>query len=147
MHAVDDEYERVLAASLPILLELRAEDFGLRQFITADPKRSPDQHRHADRAQCGIRGAVYGGRAAGGVRRRGRRPGGQGLSLVHGGGRWVVEAVISNARRERRVGTPPSPATQAAGCCESLAHAEAAEQTRKLTDFFDGQGRRSIFNY
>ena len=34
---VDAEYERVLAAGLPILLSLRDEDFGQRHFITADP--------------------------------------------------------------------------------------------------------------
>lgn len=37
MHVVDDEYERVLAAGLLILLSLRDEDFGQRHFITADP--------------------------------------------------------------------------------------------------------------
>lgn len=34
---VDSEYERARAAGLPILLELRDEDFGQRHFITADP--------------------------------------------------------------------------------------------------------------
>jgi catechol 2,3-dioxygenase-like lactoylglutathione lyase family enzyme len=34
---VDAEYERAKAAGLPILLELRDEDFGQRHFITADP--------------------------------------------------------------------------------------------------------------
>ncbi|CAM3215029.1 glyoxalase [Corallococcus sp. ZKHCc1 1396] len=33
----DAEYARVKAAGLPILLELRDEDFGQRHFITADP--------------------------------------------------------------------------------------------------------------
>ncbi|TWG92748.1 putative glyoxalase superfamily protein PhnB [Mesorhizobium sp. J18] len=33
----DAEYERAKAAGLPILLELRDEDFGQRHFITADP--------------------------------------------------------------------------------------------------------------
>jgi catechol 2,3-dioxygenase-like lactoylglutathione lyase family enzyme len=33
----DSEYERARAAGLPILLELRDEDFGQRHFITADP--------------------------------------------------------------------------------------------------------------
>lgn len=34
---VDAEYERLKAAGLPILLELRDEDFGQRHFITQDP--------------------------------------------------------------------------------------------------------------
>ncbi|MGO1074021.1 VOC family protein [Inquilinus sp. CA228] len=34
---VDTEYERLKAAGLPILLELRDEDFGQRHFITRDP--------------------------------------------------------------------------------------------------------------
>ncbi len=34
---VDAEYGRLQAAGLPILLELRDEDFGQRHFITADP--------------------------------------------------------------------------------------------------------------
>lgn len=34
---VDAQYERLKAAGLPILLELRDEDFGQRHFITADP--------------------------------------------------------------------------------------------------------------
>ena len=34
---VDSEYERLKAAGLPILLELRDEDFGQRHFITRDP--------------------------------------------------------------------------------------------------------------
>lgn len=33
----DAEYDRLKAAGLPILLELRDEDFGQRHFITADP--------------------------------------------------------------------------------------------------------------
>ena len=33
----DAEYARLKAAGLPILLELRDEDFGQRHFITADP--------------------------------------------------------------------------------------------------------------
>ncbi len=33
----DAEYEKALAAGLPILLPLRDEDFGQRHFITADP--------------------------------------------------------------------------------------------------------------
>jgi uncharacterized glyoxalase superfamily protein PhnB len=33
----DAEYERVVAAGLPILRSLRDEDFGQRHFITADP--------------------------------------------------------------------------------------------------------------
>ena len=33
----DAEYVRLKAAGLPILLELRDEDFGQRHFITADP--------------------------------------------------------------------------------------------------------------
>lgn len=33
----DQEYQRATAAGLPILLDLRDEDFGLRHFITADP--------------------------------------------------------------------------------------------------------------
>ena len=33
----DAEFARVKAAGLPILLELRDEDFGQRHFITADP--------------------------------------------------------------------------------------------------------------
>lgn len=34
---VDAEYERVREAGLPVLLEIRDEDFGQRHFITADP--------------------------------------------------------------------------------------------------------------
>ncbi|MGK9230778.1 VOC family protein [Inquilinus limosus] len=34
---VDAEYERMKAAGLPILLDLRDEDFGQRHFITQDP--------------------------------------------------------------------------------------------------------------
>jgi uncharacterized glyoxalase superfamily protein PhnB len=34
---VDDVYQRIIAANLPIRLELRNEDFGQRHFITADP--------------------------------------------------------------------------------------------------------------
>jgi catechol 2,3-dioxygenase-like lactoylglutathione lyase family enzyme len=34
---VDSEHERLKAAGLPILLDLRDEDFGQRHFITADP--------------------------------------------------------------------------------------------------------------
>jgi catechol 2,3-dioxygenase-like lactoylglutathione lyase family enzyme len=34
---VDAEYERLTAAGLPVLLELRDEDFGQRHFITRDP--------------------------------------------------------------------------------------------------------------
>jgi catechol 2,3-dioxygenase-like lactoylglutathione lyase family enzyme len=34
---VDAEYDRLLAAGLPIHLPLRTEDFGQRHFITADP--------------------------------------------------------------------------------------------------------------
>jgi len=34
---VDAEYDRLKAAGLPILLELRDEDFGQRHFITQDP--------------------------------------------------------------------------------------------------------------
>ncbi|TKT80324.1 VOC family protein [Aquamicrobium sp. LC103] len=34
---VDGEYDRVKAAGLPILLELRDEAFGQRHFITRDP--------------------------------------------------------------------------------------------------------------
>jgi catechol 2,3-dioxygenase-like lactoylglutathione lyase family enzyme len=34
---VDAEHSRLKAAGLPILLELRNEDFGQRHFITADP--------------------------------------------------------------------------------------------------------------
>ena len=34
---VDAEYERLKAAGLPMLLELRDEDFGQRHFITRDP--------------------------------------------------------------------------------------------------------------
>ena len=34
---VDEEYERLKAAGLPMLLELRDEDFGQRHFITQDP--------------------------------------------------------------------------------------------------------------
>ena len=34
---VDEEYERLKAAGLPMLLELRDEAFGQRHFITADP--------------------------------------------------------------------------------------------------------------
>ncbi|MCT8997207.1 VOC family protein [Chelativorans intermedius] len=34
---VDGEYERARAAGLPILQELRDEEFGQRHFITADP--------------------------------------------------------------------------------------------------------------
>lgn len=34
---VDAEYALAKAAGLPILLELRSEDFGQRHFITADP--------------------------------------------------------------------------------------------------------------
>ena len=34
---VDAEYERLKAAGLPMLLELRDEDFGQRHFITQDP--------------------------------------------------------------------------------------------------------------
>jgi catechol 2,3-dioxygenase-like lactoylglutathione lyase family enzyme len=34
---VDVEYERLRTAGLPILYELRSEDFGQRHFITADP--------------------------------------------------------------------------------------------------------------
>lgn len=34
---VDAEYERLKAAGLPILLDLRDEEFGQRHFITADP--------------------------------------------------------------------------------------------------------------
>ncbi|WP_404406248.1 VOC family protein [Pelagibacterium halotolerans] len=34
---VDAEYVRLRNAGLPILLELRDEDFGQRHFITADP--------------------------------------------------------------------------------------------------------------
>lgn len=34
---VDAEYERLKAAGLPILLELRDEAFGQRHFITQDP--------------------------------------------------------------------------------------------------------------
>lgn len=33
----DEEYERAVAAGLPILHSLRDEDFGQRHFITADP--------------------------------------------------------------------------------------------------------------
>ncbi|WP_274426668.1 VOC family protein [Chelativorans sp. YIM 93263] len=33
----DEEYERAKTAGLPILQELRDEDFGQRHFITADP--------------------------------------------------------------------------------------------------------------
>ncbi|WP_163267924.1 VOC family protein [Chelativorans alearense] len=33
----DDEYERAKTAGLPILQELREEEFGQRHFITADP--------------------------------------------------------------------------------------------------------------
>lgn len=33
----DSEYQRARDAGLPILLELRDEDFGQRHFITADP--------------------------------------------------------------------------------------------------------------
>jgi catechol 2,3-dioxygenase-like lactoylglutathione lyase family enzyme len=33
----DAEYARIGAAGLPVLLELRDEDFGQRHFITADP--------------------------------------------------------------------------------------------------------------
>lgn len=33
----DGEYEKAKAAGLPILQELRDEDFGQRHFITADP--------------------------------------------------------------------------------------------------------------
>lgn len=34
---VDAEYERARSAGLPVLLELRDEDFGQRHFITQDP--------------------------------------------------------------------------------------------------------------
>lgn len=34
---VDAEYERLKVAGLPMLLELRDEDFGQRHFITRDP--------------------------------------------------------------------------------------------------------------
>jgi len=34
---VDAEYQRLKAAGLPMLLELRDEDFGQRHFITQDP--------------------------------------------------------------------------------------------------------------
>ena len=34
---VDAEYERARAAGLPILLQVRDEDFGQRHFITRDP--------------------------------------------------------------------------------------------------------------
>ncbi len=34
---VDAVYDRLKAAGLPILLDLRDEDFGQRHFITADP--------------------------------------------------------------------------------------------------------------
>ena len=34
---VDAEYERLKAAGLPMLLDLRDEDFGQRHFITQDP--------------------------------------------------------------------------------------------------------------
>ena len=34
---VDAEYERLKAAGLPILLDIRDEDFGQRHFITRDP--------------------------------------------------------------------------------------------------------------
>jgi len=34
---VDAEYERLKAAGLPMLLELRDEEFGQRHFITRDP--------------------------------------------------------------------------------------------------------------
>ena len=34
---VDAEYERLKSAELPILLDLRDEDFGQRHFITRDP--------------------------------------------------------------------------------------------------------------
>jgi catechol 2,3-dioxygenase-like lactoylglutathione lyase family enzyme len=34
---VDSEYDRLCSAGVPILLELRDEDFGQRHFITADP--------------------------------------------------------------------------------------------------------------
>ena len=34
---VDAEYERLKEAGLPMLLELRDEDFGQRHFITQDP--------------------------------------------------------------------------------------------------------------
>ncbi|WP_129793784.1 VOC family protein [Sphingosinicella sp. CPCC 101087] len=34
---VDAEYERIRRAGLPILLEIRDEDFGQRHFITSDP--------------------------------------------------------------------------------------------------------------
>ena len=45
---VDTAYDRLTASGLPVLQELRSEDFGQRHFITRDP------------AQCGIRGAVSG---------------------------------------------------------------------------------------
>ena len=34
---VDEAYRRLKAAGLPILLDIRDEDFGQRHFITADP--------------------------------------------------------------------------------------------------------------
>lgn len=34
---VDAEYDRLTAAGLPMLLELRSEEFGQRHFITRDP--------------------------------------------------------------------------------------------------------------
>lgn len=34
---VDAEYERLKAEGLPILLDIKSEDFGQRHFITADP--------------------------------------------------------------------------------------------------------------
>lgn len=34
---VDAEYERLKAAGVPMLLELKSEDFGQRHFIAADP--------------------------------------------------------------------------------------------------------------
>ena len=37
MEDVDAVYHAVRAANLPVLLDLRDEDFGQRHFITADP--------------------------------------------------------------------------------------------------------------
>lgn len=34
---VDDEYQRLCQAGLPMLVNLRTEDFGQRHFITVDP--------------------------------------------------------------------------------------------------------------
>lgn len=34
---VDDEYDRLTAAGLPIILALKSEDWGQRHFITKDP--------------------------------------------------------------------------------------------------------------